>query len=160
MIEGLDQDLVFVAFLEDVADRVLGNGAGGDQTLPGAFEGQVRRVGMVRSLPGDRAFWSGYQDLTRAMPELEKSFLISGLQKDYKVWAGLLHATAQESAQGRAQSGSKAAPALGSHLSRRLPSADGSAKKTVLNRNDQEPWRPLCSISTTHYIRPLDEIRL
>ena len=42
VVEGLDQYLVFVTFLEDVADRVFGKGAGGDQALLGAFEGQVR----------------------------------------------------------------------------------------------------------------------
>src|SRR5690554_1010694 len=42
MIESLNQDLVFMAFLEDVAHRVFGEGAGGDQALLGAFDGHVR----------------------------------------------------------------------------------------------------------------------
>ncbi|MNP02556.1 hypothetical protein D3C76_944120 [compost metagenome] len=42
MVERLDQDLVLVTFLEDVADRILGEGTGGDQALLGAFEGQIR----------------------------------------------------------------------------------------------------------------------
>jgi hypothetical protein len=37
--ESLNQDLVFVAFLEDVADRVLGEGASGDQALLAALDG-------------------------------------------------------------------------------------------------------------------------
>src|SRR5690606_5832814 len=39
--EGLDQDLVLMTLLEDVADRVLGEGAGGDQALLAAFDGEV-----------------------------------------------------------------------------------------------------------------------
>src|SRR5690606_20253096 len=42
MIESLNQDLVFMTFLEDVADRILGEGAGGDEALFGAFDGHVR----------------------------------------------------------------------------------------------------------------------
>ena len=37
MLEGLHQDLVLMAFLKDVANRVLGEGAGSDQALFGAF---------------------------------------------------------------------------------------------------------------------------
>ncbi|MNJ74946.1 hypothetical protein D3C77_719580 [compost metagenome] len=42
MLESLDQDLVLMAFLENVTHRVLGEGAGSDQALLGAFQGQVR----------------------------------------------------------------------------------------------------------------------
>ncbi|VXC87433.1 hypothetical protein PSEUDO8Z_190044 [Pseudomonas sp. 8Z] len=42
VVVGLNQNLVFMTFLENVADRVLGEGASGDQTLFGAFEGQIR----------------------------------------------------------------------------------------------------------------------
>jgi len=42
VIESLNQNLVFMAFLEDVADGVFREGACSDQTLLGAFEGQIR----------------------------------------------------------------------------------------------------------------------
>ena len=42
VVEGLNQDLVFMTFLEDVTDGIFGEGASGDQALFGAFEGQIR----------------------------------------------------------------------------------------------------------------------
>ena len=38
MLEGLHQNLVFVSFLEDIANRVLGESASSDKALLGAFE--------------------------------------------------------------------------------------------------------------------------
>ncbi|SST15002.1 Uncharacterised protein [Acinetobacter baumannii] len=41
VVEALDHHLVLVAFLVGVADRILGEGAGGDQALLGAGDGHV-----------------------------------------------------------------------------------------------------------------------
>ncbi|MNY56592.1 hypothetical protein D3C86_1926860 [compost metagenome] len=41
MLETLYQDLIFMPLLEDVADRILSEGAGGDQALLGTFQGHV-----------------------------------------------------------------------------------------------------------------------
>ncbi len=41
VVEALDHHLVLVAFLIGVADRVLGEGAGGDQALLGAGDGHI-----------------------------------------------------------------------------------------------------------------------
>ncbi|WP_235593720.1 hypothetical protein, partial [Pseudomonas putida] len=43
MVEALDHDLVFVAFLVGVADRIGGEGTGGDQALFGAGDGHIGR---------------------------------------------------------------------------------------------------------------------
>ncbi len=41
VVEALDHHLVLVAFLVGVADRILGEGAGGDQALLGAGDGHI-----------------------------------------------------------------------------------------------------------------------
>ena len=68
VLEGLHQNLVFVSFLENIADRVLGKSACSDQALLGAFEGQIRWCWHERS-PCLVECRNGPNTSTRCMPK-------------------------------------------------------------------------------------------
>src|SRR5690606_10198351 len=97
MAEGLDQDLILMTFLEDVADRVLAEGAGGDQALLAALDGQVG--GSWHGYAPCKGEWVCPGSLTRSVPKPE----IPAISMTWVWGAASLGVASRETAQGPAQ---------------------------------------------------------